>query len=200
MDDHLTKRQRQALETKQRIYESAVELFVHFPYDQVKITDICEKAGVSVGVFYHYFPSKGHVFNEGYTNFEKELRTYLAQVEADPIRIIELAVQKYLETNMKKGAAYRSVFLKNQLEIKDSQAIRSVVKNVLSESIDSAVEGGYLEGNGPDIACQLVRALRGFIFEWAMQDGSFHLAEEGIEVARILLNHYRTAKPIPPAR
>lgn len=58
----LTKRQLQALETKERLHSSAVELYKTLPHDEITIKDICEKAGVSVGVFYHYYESKNGVF------------------------------------------------------------------------------------------------------------------------------------------
>ena len=81
MEEQRTSRQKQAWDTRQKIYRSAVELFKRRPYDEVKIADICEQAGVSVGVFYHYFPSKGHLFNESYLHFEKELRQYLKSLD-----------------------------------------------------------------------------------------------------------------------
>lgn len=193
MEIKLTKRQKQALESKQRIYESAVELFLLYPYDQVKISDICDKAGVSIGVFYHYFPSKGHIFNEAYINFEKELRSYLTQINAPPLKMIELAIARYLESNVMKGPAYRSVFLKNQLDIKDSESVRSGMKTTLSEYVNEAVECGDLRGNGTEITKTLIRSLRGFIFEWAMQDGSFDLVAEGTRITGIILNHYRSS-------
>lgn len=200
MEDKLTNRQKQALETKARIYESAVELFLEQPYDQVKIADICDKAGVSVGVFYHYFPSKGHVFNEGYASFEKELRTYLEGTDEDPIRTIELAVEKYMESSIKKGPAYRCVFLKNQLEIKDSQTVRAAMKSVLRAQVSAAVAEGSLRGDPAEITATLLHSLRGCIFDWAMEDGSFPLQEEGLKITRIILDHYRAEHTGPDSR
>lgn len=42
-------------------------------YDEVKITDIVEKTGVSVGTFYCHFPSKDGIIDEGYRCFDEEL-------------------------------------------------------------------------------------------------------------------------------
>ncbi len=190
MDETLTKRQLQAMETKERIYRSAVDLFMERSYEEVKISDICEKADVSIGVFYHYFPSKGHIFNEGYLSFEKDLRHYLAGLTVDPLETLRLTVDFYLKANSDLGPVYRSVFLRNQLEIKDSQVIRNLMRTTLREFVDRAVSEGFLTGDPREIAELLIRSLRGHIFEWALFDGTFDLVEAGGRITDIILAHY----------
>lgn len=197
MEDKLTTRQVQALETRQRIYQSAVELFIEFPYEKVKIADICRKAGVSVGVFYHYFPSKGHIFNEGYESFEKDLRAYLEGTPAGPVELVELAVERYLRSNAVHGPAYRTIFLKNQLDIKDSNYLRNAMKSVLGDCVTRAVEAGALKGEAGEITAALLRSLRGYVFDWAVTDGGFSLVEEGLKITRLLLHHYGAVDASP---
>ena len=54
----LKKRQQQALATKEKIRQTAIELFRQHGFVGVTIEMICRKAGVSKGLFYNYFPSK----------------------------------------------------------------------------------------------------------------------------------------------
>ena len=54
----MNKRQQQAQESKEKIFQAALALFEKYGYDQVTIEDICQSAGVSKGLFYNYFPSK----------------------------------------------------------------------------------------------------------------------------------------------
>lgn len=190
MEETLTKRQLQAMETKSRIYRAAVDLFTERSYDAVKISDICEQADVSVGVFYHYFPSKGHIFNEGYLSFEKDLRHYLAGLKVDPLETLRLIVDFYLKANRDLGPVYRSVFLRNQLEIKDSQVIRNLMRTTLREGVDRAVREGFLAGDPQEIAELLIRSLRGHIFEWALFDASFDLVSAGMRITDIILAHF----------
>lgn len=49
-------------ETRDRIVESAVELFAARWYSSVSIAEICRHAGVSNGVFYRYFSNKEALF------------------------------------------------------------------------------------------------------------------------------------------
>lgn len=48
----------QVHDTKQRLLDTAQELFYSRSYADVGVQEICEKAGVKKGSFYHFFPSK----------------------------------------------------------------------------------------------------------------------------------------------
>ena len=56
-----TNRQKQAAASKNKLVAAAMELFNEKGYEQTTVQDICKRAGLSVGVFYHYFPSKSDV-------------------------------------------------------------------------------------------------------------------------------------------
>lgn len=47
---------------KGRIVEAAMDIFAERPYDQVKVEDIAERAGVGKGTIYEYFVSKEELF------------------------------------------------------------------------------------------------------------------------------------------
>jgi len=53
-----TSRQLQAEETKRSIFLIVADIMKAKNIEDIKIRDICERAGISVGTFYHYFPSK----------------------------------------------------------------------------------------------------------------------------------------------
>ncbi|MCH4072104.1 TetR/AcrR family transcriptional regulator [Pseudoramibacter sp.] len=55
---HMTKRQLQAITTKNKIYEAALQVINEKGFDSVSIEDITNRAEVSKGSFYTYFESK----------------------------------------------------------------------------------------------------------------------------------------------
>ena len=50
------------VETQQIILNTALELFSKNGYDATSVAEICERADVSKGAFYHHFPSKQDLF------------------------------------------------------------------------------------------------------------------------------------------
>jgi AcrR family transcriptional regulator len=53
-----------AEETRERILAAAQECFARYGYDATGVAEICERAGVSKGAFFHHFPTKQAVFLE----------------------------------------------------------------------------------------------------------------------------------------
>ena len=56
--------QQRAEETRARILQAAAECFAQYGYDAVGVAEICRRAGVTKGGFYHHFPSKQALFLE----------------------------------------------------------------------------------------------------------------------------------------
>ena len=61
-----TKRQLQAAASKKKIFDTAQALFATYGYENVTVADICEDAGVSVGLFYNYYNSKSDISAEAF--------------------------------------------------------------------------------------------------------------------------------------
>ncbi len=55
-------RQARSQATYQRLLQAAEEAFAQRGYEAVSVAEICQRAGVSKGAFYHHFPSKQAVF------------------------------------------------------------------------------------------------------------------------------------------
>jgi hypothetical protein len=49
--ERLNKRSLQALESKKRIFNSAIDLFNEFGFENVTIDNICKRTGASTGLF-----------------------------------------------------------------------------------------------------------------------------------------------------
>ena len=64
-------------ETRSRILDAAGELFAEHGYDATSVADICARAGVTKGAFYHHFKSKQAVFLEMRDRWLAPLETQL---------------------------------------------------------------------------------------------------------------------------
>ena len=79
--------QKRGEETRSRILEAAKECFAQHGYDGTSVAEICHRAGVTKGAFYHHFPSKQALFLELMDRWLAELDAQLAAtcVEADTV-------------------------------------------------------------------------------------------------------------------
>ena len=77
--DGLGRRERQRLETRERLYETAIAEFQDVGFNDAQIDRIADKAGVARGTFYFHFPTKEHVLLELQRRAE---RTQVERIEA----------------------------------------------------------------------------------------------------------------------
>ncbi|WP_334075934.1 MULTISPECIES: TetR/AcrR family transcriptional regulator [Paenibacillus] len=77
---------------KTRIYQCGKELFSAKGFKDTNVAGITQKAGVSVGTFYNYYPSKENLFMEIFLEENAQLkRDLMASVDPneEPLRIIQ---------------------------------------------------------------------------------------------------------------
>ncbi len=59
-------RKEKAILTKNKVFETAIELIKEKGYNNVTISQICEKARVAKGTFYVHYKSKEDIIKESY--------------------------------------------------------------------------------------------------------------------------------------
>ena len=94
----LTSRQKQAMVTKLKITEKAMELIKIHGFDSVKITDICEGANISTGAFYHYFQSKEKIIENAYMKIDLLVEESVESIQYDSsydkiLKIFQMAMK-----------------------------------------------------------------------------------------------------------
>ena len=85
--------QRRGEETRSHILQAAEECFAQYGYDATSVAEICRRAGVTKGGFYHHFPSKQALFLELLERWLAELDTQLAATRAEADTIPEGLLQ-----------------------------------------------------------------------------------------------------------
>jgi len=59
-----SRRERRKAEWRERIVETARELFSRHGYEETRVADICERADIAQKTFFNYFPTKLHLLRE----------------------------------------------------------------------------------------------------------------------------------------
>ncbi|MEG0392648.1 MAG: TetR/AcrR family transcriptional regulator, partial [Anaerovoracaceae bacterium] len=79
----MTPRKKQSMETKQKIFDTAIQLFSSEPFEQVTINRICKDAGVTTGAFYHHFQSKEEILMIQYDNVDQTFSSLLEDLSCE---------------------------------------------------------------------------------------------------------------------
>tara|TARA_B100001989_G_C24517789_1_gene454142 strand:+ start:378 stop:1025 length:648 start_codon:yes stop_codon:yes gene_type:complete len=87
-------------DTKQKLIETAIELIWRESYNGVSVDEICKKADVKKGSFYHYFPSKAHLAVETMDSCMEETKIKYDDIFSPvrtPIERFQLMVQHVID-------------------------------------------------------------------------------------------------------
>ncbi|MEO3947364.1 TetR/AcrR family transcriptional regulator [Gorillibacterium sp. CAU 1737] len=86
-------------EKKAAIFQSGKECFSSKGFKDTNISDITKRAGIAVGTFYNYYPSKEKLFMEIYAEENEKLKKSMMDsldVEEEPLTVIK----SFLSMNM----------------------------------------------------------------------------------------------------
>ena len=191
----LTSRQQQAIATKMRIAEKAMELFKVSGFEGVKIQEICQAAEVSVGAFYHYFESKENIIENAYIEVDKIVAERVDEMHYDS------AYEKIL-----KIFEEASLFVEHLGHVFMADLYRFMLASpskytlsrerypyiVLRQIFEKGVENGeFINADSIRFTDMCMRIGRGEVLDWCLNEGSYPLAEEAVKAAIFYINSYR---------
>ncbi len=190
-----TSRQLQAEETRLKIFEAATALFSENTYEQVKISDICRRANVSIGNFYYYFKAKEDIINEGYRDFDIYIRDRWDEyAKVSTSESILFLIRHQLFKISENGSMYATHFFKNQLSNKNKYILDK--NRCFYQTLLEVVTEGLKKGDFPaapsaeEITDSILRHSRGTIYDWCLHEGSYDVIEQGIADITNLLKSF----------
>ncbi len=129
--------------TKDKLIQSAIELFSRKRYSTVSVADICRNAKFSNGVFYRYFKNKEEIFKnvveEFLTLVEKTLdtldgETIEERLEQFILAILSLTKREYKKISIFREAQYRSYEYERRLQHIYYNKVNQIYGRQLTES------------------------------------------------------------------
>ena len=106
-----TTRAAQAVETRRRLLDTAIELFSDRHYDDVAVTDIAQGAGVAHGLLFHYFGNKRGIYLAAMREAATQMdAAFLIDPTLEPAQQIRQAFEAHLHYLAEhRGLALRCV-------------------------------------------------------------------------------------------
>lgn len=187
----LTKRARQAISSKNKIYKCGVSLIRKYGFDAVTIEQIAKKAGVSVGTYYYYFQSKmellKEIFNKADRYFLEEVEGHL-KVNSCKEQIVEY-FDRYAEYTLTDGIELikKLYTSENKLFIVEGRGMQNALTNILRAGQE---KNEIHRGRPPEeITKMLFVVARGVIFDWCLYDGEIDLKAEMKDIIEAMTRH-----------
>lgn len=144
----MTNREQQAHQTYEHILQTTEHLLTTYSYEKLSISEICEKAGVSKGGFYHHFSSKDEIIailigqqmqEHVYTHIEPLLGKENAKF------LLQFYMQTCLEylKNSPKDTLARCMLALSQHEELASSHLSLLSFQLLQSILAQGIEEGY---------------------------------------------------------
>jgi len=191
MTNSLTKRKLQSIESRKKIFETAISLIKEKGFDNVTIEEICTEAKVSKGLFYNYFLSKDQILVEQFMkidNFykkiaEKKLKKYSGLKKL--LKFISYQCQ-YGQFKMGKDL-FRNVYRNLITTIKSGHVILDERRFLYTFLIDTIKEAQEMEElhrdmNAKDTASTIALLMRGVFYNWCLYERNFNLEKMTVKV------------------
>lgn len=195
--EKMTKRKLQAIASRKHILETAMELAVDKGFTQVSIQDICKKAGVSTGAFYHYFKSKEEVVLAWYEGSDARYREeIIPSLMAEQDKSVEEKIVKYLfEMALyaeETGVMNITQLYRAQLGVDNTSFIygeRALPEGLLNLILEGQNKGEFCKNiQAEEIKEDLLIIMRGSILHWCQCKGEYSLSERAPQIVKRYLS------------
>ena len=177
-----TKRQRQAIETRLRITRAAILLIKERGYEAVTVKDICAAAELSIGAFYHHFGSKEDIINEGHAQVDAMLSERLPSFDSVAWREFIIALMRETGRLLTElGWFFIAQAYRHMLSTADKYTLSQdrQVYGLVSKAVARGLAEGELNPSKTAEAYtdDILRWVRGIIFDWCLREGAYDLGE-----------------------
>ncbi len=184
-------------ETRSRILKAAEECFARYGYDATGVAEICRRAGVSKGAFYHHFPSKQALFLEMLEGWlgeiEIRVRQIRSQAENVPDGLIRMA--ETLEQIFRAARGRLPLFLEFWTKAAHDQAVWQATiepyreyRAFFAEMLRQGIAEGTIKPVDPEKAGRVIVSLAvGLVLQGLLDPEGADWGETAREGVKILL-------------
>lgn len=175
----MSKRKEQAEKTKQEIVTAFLSLIQEKSLDNIKITDVCKKAEVSVGTYYYYFKDKKECIREIIYELNEKLTSQMQMLEK---RTLKSSLFMYIELlckEIEEEIGLNAAVNINQCQMEfESEFFLNVqgpfschIYQILDVYKNDSVKDKVLE----EVTRDLSNMIRGSVYSWSLLRGKMDL-------------------------
>lgn len=177
-----------AIETKNKLLQSALKLFTKHGFDKVTVEDITNHAGVSKGTFYNHFNTKEQVLVEQFDSIDAFYGKTLGGV--DPTMSASARALLFIDAMCRFcgevwGLSFLKIVYMNQISIGERPSMLLKKERFFYKILEQIVQQGRDDGEFrtdmpfEDQVYLFASTARSLLYEWCLHDGGFDLREGG---------------------
>lgn len=175
------RRKEQAQKTETAILNAALELMRQDSFEAVTVRDICKRAGITTGAFYHHFKSKEELFDKGFAPMDQFMAAMLEKLpEDDPVARLLTIVEHYA-LFMENCGVLAAQYYQRRLSDPDTASLDPThyIHSILTNCFAQAKEQGYtiLRGDPAWTAEFCYSHFRGVVINWLLHKREYSLQE-----------------------
>ena len=172
---------------KQRIIDTAAELFHKKGYQSTTLQDVSEALGVSKAALYHYVKSKDDllwiIYTQAFENIFHDTHR-ISSMDLPPDQKLRRVIRNHIKNIILKDLSMFSVFFseENQLPEKDVKKIREEKKRytqMIEDIIGEGIRKGVFAEADPRLQAYAILGMCNWIYTW-YKPGKTHYEPEEI--------------------
>lgn len=173
----LSRQQQKSKDTKDKIFRAAKEILQSHGYEELSIKNICERAGVSNGSFYHHFKTKDDLLSY-YIEDQPSMDTERLSEPSTVADVKETIIQVYL--NYAKYCEELGVDFVSNYYTPKNQALNPTIRTerpypivTVEKYLKRAMASGILSDtlDLQAITTDIRMLIIGNVFEWCLHHG-----------------------------
>ena len=120
------------VKTKNSLYYALIELLKEKTFEEIKVSNICEKALINRSTFYSHYNDKYELFVDLINTLKDSLKTELKEIEEDNLKDYYLKMIKVFLNHIEgKEDIYKSILVNNR-----SSIIMDMIYDTITEDIN----------------------------------------------------------------
>ena len=178
MEKTPTSRQKQAQASKEKLQRIVFEMSQDRTLDEIRIKEIADEAGMSVGNFYSYFPSKESALIYSYKTKDDDWATLGLEAIANPLERLCQVITTHLYSMVEHSLCFDTQLYISQLKVYEEYFFTEdrFLHRVTTQAVSECQQKGLMRDrhSAYETAMRLLNFSRGLVYNYCIAHREDH--------------------------